>query len=91
MLDGIFDHWLQQHAGHKSIEGLFVDFFEDLQFVAAEADDFDVQIIVDKTDLIAQGHERFMFPQQAAKDIRELQDDHAGRILIVADQRGDGI
>src|ERR1700690_2620275 len=87
MLDGIFDHRLQQHGGDEGGESFFLDFLEDLQFVAAEADHFDVEIIVNEFQLFAQRHERFVFAQQSPQNVRKLQHDAARHIGIEANQR----
>ena len=91
VLDGIFDDRLQQHAGNESFERLLVDFLEDLQLVAAEANHFDVEIVVDELELLAQRHERFVLAQQPPQNIRKLQHHAAGHVRIEADQRRDGI
>ncbi len=91
VLDGIFHHRLQQHAGHKCFERGGIDLFENLQLVSSEADHFDVEIIVNEIDLFAQRHERFMFAQQPAEDVRKFQHDAARHVRIKANQRRDGI
>ena len=74
MLEAIFDHGLQEHAGDKGFECFFVDMFDDVEIVAAEAGDFDIEIVVDERELFAEGHEGFVLAQQAAQDVAELQD-----------------
>ena len=91
MLDGVLHDRLQQHAGHKGLERALVHVLEDLQIVAAEASHFDVQIIVDKTELFVERHEGLVLAQQAAKDIAQLQDDDARQVGIIANQRRDRI
>ena len=91
MLDGIFDHGLQQHAGDEGFESVVVHFLEELKLVAAEADDFDVEIIVDELELFAQRDEGFVLAQEAAKNVGKLQDDAAGHVGIEADERGNGV
>ena len=59
VLDGIFDNGLQQHAGDKGIQRVFVDFLENLQFVGAEAGHFDIQVIVDEVEFVAQRAQKF--------------------------------
>jgi hypothetical protein len=87
VLDGIFDHGLKQHAGNESVESVFVNFLENLQLVAAEADDFDVEVIVDEFEFFAQRDERFVLAKQAAQDVGELQDHAAGHVRVETDQR----
>ena len=59
VLDGVFNHGLKQHAGNESLESVLFNFLENLKLVAAEADDFDVEIIVDKFKFFAQRDECF--------------------------------
>ena len=89
VLDGIFYHGLKQHAGDKSFESLVVNFLEDLKLVAAEADDFDVEVVVDKLEFFAQRDERFMLAQEAAENVGELEDHAASHVRIETDERGD--
>ncbi len=91
VLDGIFNHGLKQHAGDECLESLVVNFLEDLKFVAAKADDFDVEIIVDELELFAQRDEGFVLAQEAAENVRKLQDHAAGHVRIEANQRGNGV
>ena len=81
----------KQHAGHEGLQRVLVHVLEDLQIIAAEAGHFDIQIIVDKVELLLQRHEGFVLAQEAAEDIAQLQDHHARLIGIVANQRRDGI
>ena len=74
MLDGVFHHRLQQHAGNKIVEGVRSDFFKKLKFVRPEANHFNVQVVVDKFELVAQRDEGFRLAQQAAKNVREFDD-----------------
>jgi hypothetical protein len=87
VLDGVFDHGLKQHAGNESLESVFVNFLENLQLVAAEADYFDVEIIVDEFELFTQRDERFVLAQQAAQNVGQLQDHAARHVRIETDQR----
>ena len=57
VLDGIFHQRLQQHAGHHHVERIRIEFFHHFQLVAAKADDFDIEIVVDEINLVLQGHE----------------------------------
>src|SRR4029077_20512211 len=91
MLDRIFHHRLKEHAGNKRLERLRIDFLENLQLVAAEADHFDVQVVVNELELFAQRDACLRLAQQAPQDVRELQDHAAGHVRIEADQRGDGV
>ena len=91
VLNGVFDHGLKEHGRDERVESLIVDFLEDLEFVAAEADDFDIEIVVDEFELFAKRDEGFVLAEKAAKDIGELEDDATGHIGIEADQRGDSV
>ncbi len=51
VLDSVFNHGLQEHAGDDGIASVFVHFLEKQQFVAAEADHFDVERIVNEVQL----------------------------------------
>jgi hypothetical protein len=63
VLDRILHHGLQQHAGHERLQSFLVNFLEDLQLVAPEANHFDIQIIVDEFKFLAQRHERLVLAQ----------------------------
>ena len=91
VLDGIFDHGLEQHAGDESFESLVVNFLEDLKFVAAETDNFDVEIIVDEFELFAQRDEGFVLAEEAAENVGKLEDDAASHVRIKTDERRDGV
>ena len=52
MLDGVFYERLEKDAGHGDVERARVDLFFDAEFFRAEADDFDVEIIVGEFELI---------------------------------------
>src|SRR5262249_4440238 len=69
MVDGVFDHRLEQHGGDKGVESFGFDLLEDLQLVAAETDDFDIEVVVDEIELFAERNERFVLAQELAKDV----------------------
>ena len=91
VLEAIFDHGLQKHAGDKGFESFFVDVLDDVEVVAAEAGDLDIEIVVDEFELFAQRHKGFVLAEEAAKNVAELEDDFAGVIGVEADERGDGV
>jgi hypothetical protein len=91
VFQAIFDDGLEKHAGDEGFEGVFVDFLDDIEVVAAEAGDFDIEIVVDEFEFFAQRHERFVLAEEATKNIAELEDDPARVVRIEADERGDGI
>jgi hypothetical protein len=72
VLDRVFDHGLKQHAGNESLQSVLVNFLENLQLVAAEADHFDVEVIVDEFELFAQRDEGFVLAKQAAQNVGKL-------------------
>src|SRR5450755_1372683 len=87
VLDGILHHGLKQHAGKKGFERVFINFLEDLEFVAAEANHFDVEIVVNEGQLFAQRNKGFVFTEQPAQDIGKLENYAAGHVRIEANQR----
>jgi len=91
VLEAIFDHGLQEHAGNEGFESFVVDVFDDVEIVAAEPGNFDIEIVVDELELFAERHECFVLAQQAAKNVAELEDDFARVIGVEADERGDGV
>ena len=64
-----------------------LEFLHHPQLVAAEAHDFDVQIVVDEFHFLAQRHEGIAAVEQAAQDVGQLDDQFARRIGIEAHQR----
>jgi len=68
----VFDDGLQQHAGDEGFESFFVDLFDDVEVVAAEAGDFDVEIVVDELEFFAERDESLVFAQEAAQDVAEF-------------------
>src|SRR5258708_35987848 len=61
--------------------------FVDAELVPAKADYLDIEIVVDKFDLFAKLDELIVFAQQAAQDLRELQDQLTRAVGIKTDQR----
>ena len=55
-----------------------VHFFYHVQFVAAKADYFDIEIVIDKLQFVTQGHKSIGAVEQAAKNIGQL-GDHLAR------------
>jgi len=91
VLEAIFDDGLEEHAGDKGFESFFVDLLDDVEVVAAEAGDFDIEIVVDEFELFAQGDESFVLAQEAAENVAQFEDDAAGVIGIEADEGGDSV
>ena len=88
VLDRVLDERLQQHARDHDVEGVGVDRFLDLQ-LGAEAHRLDVQVLVDRLELLPQRHEVLLAAQQAAEQPRELHDQHPRRLRLRPDQRRD--
>ena len=70
----------------SSVSGLIC--LHDAQ-LRAEAHDLDVEILVDRLELLAQRHEVIGAAHQAAQQARELGDQHARRLGLRADERRD--
>ena len=85
VLETIFDDGLQEHAGNKGFESVFVEFLDDFEIIATEAGDFDVEIIVDEFEFFVERNEGFVLAQQATQNIAEFEDDAAGGVGIEAD------
>src|SRR5438093_4177767 len=82
VLDGILNNGLQDHARNHVPERVVVNLFFDLELVLSKADDFDIQVIVDKLELFPQRDKVFMALKQLSQDMRKLDDDGSslGRI-----------
>ena len=57
VFDRIFHQRLEKHGGHQHLQRFRLEFFDDTKLVAAEAHDFDVEIVVNEFDFFAQRHE----------------------------------
>ena len=91
VFEAIFDDGLQKHAGDEGFERFIVDVLDDVEVVAAEAGDLDIEIVVDEFELFAQRHKRFVLAEQTAENVAELEHHAASVIGIEADERGDGV
>jgi hypothetical protein len=91
VFEAVFDDGLEQHAGDEGLERVFADFFHDVEVVFAEAGDFDVEVVVDERELFAKRDEGFVFAEETAKNVAELQNDAAGGVGVHADQSRDGV
>ena len=69
MLQAVFHHGLKQHAGHKRLERLVVNLFNDFQIVFAEPRDLNVQVVIDELQFFLQRHKGFVLTEQPPKDI----------------------
>ena len=88
MLDRILDERLKNHAGHDHVQRVGADVLGHLE-LGAEADDLDVEILVDRLELLPQRHEMIGCAQQAAQEARQFRDEHARRLRLRANQRRD--
>ena len=68
MLEAVLHDRLQQHAGNEDLQGLGADLLHDIEVVAAKARHFDVQIIVNEREFLAERHEGFVLAQQPPKN-----------------------
>ena len=87
MLDRVFHQRLQQHAGHHHIERCRLQFLHHSQLVAAEAHDFNVEIVVDELEFFVQRDKGVAAVQQSPQNRGQLDDQFARRIRIKAHQR----
>ena len=77
--------------GTATSRRLAFNFLHDPQFVMSEADDLDIQVIVNKIELVFELNEGIALPQQSPQNVRKL-DDHLARLVrIEAHQRGNGV
>src|SRR5215472_7120107 len=91
VLDGVFHHGLKQHAGNEGVQRAVVNIFEYLKLIRAEARHFNIQIIVDKFQFVAERNKRFVLANQPPKNVGEL-DYHAScRVRIKTNQRGNSV
>ena len=88
VLDRVLDQRLKDHARHDDVEGVGADLLVDLQ-LRAEPDHLDVEVLVDRLELLAQRHEMVGAAHQPAQQTRQLGDQHAGGFRLGADQRRD--
>jgi hypothetical protein len=90
MLDRVFDERLKEHGGDDDVEGVVGDLLDDLELVA-EADAFDVEIVVGEVQFFAKRDEGVSIAEEDAEDVGEFDDHLAGEIGLGADERGDGV
>jgi len=55
VLDAVLDQRLKQHARNHGFQRRRIEIFDNLELVAPKAHHFNVQIIVDELDFLAQG------------------------------------
>src|SRR6476646_3669548 len=91
VFQAILDDGLQKHARNEGFKRFFIDVFDDVQIIAPEPGHLDVEIVVDKLELLAQRNECFVLTQQPPQNIAELEY-HAARVVgIEADERGNRV
>ena len=76
VFDRVFDERLQQHAGQDEVERCWIDILLDLQ-ARAKAHVLDVEVLVNRFELLAQCDEVVLASEQAAEQTRELDDENA--------------
>ena len=91
MLDGIFHQRLQEHAGNHAVERARLDLFHHSQLLRAKAHHFDIEVIVNKFQLLTQSKEGLRLAQKAAQNVGQLHDEQPGSIGFHPHQRGNGI
>src|SRR5665213_4107126 len=68
VFDRVFDDRLEEHAGHKSLERLLVHLLRDPEVIAPEPGHFDIQIIVEKIELLAQRNDCLLYTSPSPRD-----------------------
>src|ERR1035441_1181495 len=71
MLDRILHQRLQDHTGHEKVERGRFEFLDHLQLVTPKARHFDIEIIIQKLQLLAQGDERVSLAQQPPQNVAD--------------------
>ncbi len=64
MLERVLHQRLQNHAGYQMVQRVRFEFLKDFEFVATEAHDFNIEIVVEELNLFAQGNKRITFTQE---------------------------
>src|SRR5437879_2706733 len=80
MLDGVLDDRLQHHAGYDHVQRLRIEVFNDPQLVRSKTGNFDIKIVIDEVNFLAQHHKCIVLPKQRAQDVRQF-DDEVTRLL----------
>src|SRR5258707_3671528 len=91
MFEGVFDDRLQEHAGNKRIERMFLDLLVNLKIVAAEPGKLDIEVIVDEVEVLLQRNKRLMLSQQPTQNVPQFDHHPASRVRIVSNHRNDGV
>src|SRR6185437_5741392 len=68
VLDVISDQGLEQQAGHHNIDRFLIEILDHLQLVAAKANDFNVEIVVNELNFVAKRYEGVGAVEKAAQD-----------------------
>ena len=77
----------KQDCRNHDVERFRIKVFIDAKLVAAKAHHFDIEIVVNEFNFIAQLDKFIMLAQQAAQDLGKLQDQFARAVGIKAHQR----
>ena len=91
VLDAVLDERLEQDAGDENFECAGIDLLFHSELVGAEADDFNVEVVVGEAELVAEGDVGVVILKQGAENVGELDGHFAGQLGLAADQGGDGV
>src|SRR5882724_7675159 len=83
VLDRVLDQRLQDHAGDVCLERLGIKLLADPELLA-EADDFDVEIIVDELHFFAQLHKGLLLIQEPPQNASKFEYDGPRRVRAYA-------
>ena len=88
VLDRVLDERLQQHARDDQIQRGRIDVLLDAQG-RAEANDLDVEVLVDRVELFTKRDEMLLAAEQPPEQPRELRDEHPRGFGLRPNQRRD--
>src|SRR5207253_4093569 len=81
----------QEHAANQAGERARLDLFHHSQLLRAETHHFDIEVIVNKFQLLTQSKEGLRLAQKAAQNVGQLHDEQPGSIGFHPHQRRNGI
>src|SRR5215468_8010196 len=87
VLHAVLHQRLKQHAGDNDVQSLRIQVFADAQLFAAEADDLDVQIIVNEFNFFAELHKIVVLAQLPAQNFGKLHNEFTRAVRIKTNQR----
>ena len=88
VLDRVLDERLQDHARHDHVDGVGRNLLAHAQ-LRPEAHDLDVEVLVDRLELLPQRDEMLLAAQQTAQEAGQLVDQRSRRLWLRANQRRD--